>query len=559
MGGVMILASFVNSLVQLLGLAVVVPVLGLAVKPELIQEYPFLIALFEYTRAFGIVDEKQFVILLSILLVLVFALKILVSLVVSLFQARFSYAVTHRLSGVMWVYHFSQSLEKLRGEDSGRILSEINNWPGGFAGSYMVGVFSLVTEFIVVGAICIGLLAYAPVVFLSVGCLIALGAVVIQKVTSDKMRVYGEIARVSGPRSNSLVTNAVRGVLEVLSFGAVEQVRAEYLGTTKLLYRISGNRSVYNALPAKTYELLAIVGVCGAIVLSLSFGSGDEEFFELLSLMVISAYRVMPTVSRVNNIFMGFVSSRHPLEAMEKGVSWLSDQEVGADQARLLGGDIESIELCNVHAGYAGREGLVVDGVSCSFSAGRIHGIMGPSGSGKTTLLNVILGLHALDKGEVVIHSSVGKFEVGRDLHVEGWLRSLGYLSQAPFFFSGTVRDNLTFKIPGREVLREEVLPLIQDLGLSDCLGADPLDFVLNEAGTNLSGGQQQRLALVRALYLGSPVLILDEATSALDPSSKEGVFSVLKKRAKQGCLIIVVTHDADTAAQCDDILHLGP
>ena len=50
-------------------------------------------------------------------------------LLVNLFQTRFSYSVAHRLSGQMWSYHFSQSLERMRGTDSGRILSEINGWP----------------------------------------------------------------------------------------------------------------------------------------------------------------------------------------------------------------------------------------------------------------------------------------------------------------------------------------------------------------------------------------------------------------------------------------------
>ena len=96
-----------------------------------------------------------------------------------------------------------------------------------------------------------------------------------------------------------MVTNAVRGFLEVITFRAVEPVRNEYLQTTNSLpgfEQFLGDQF----LPAKTYEVLAVLGVSGAIVVSLARGTGGEQFFELLTLMAISAYRIMPTMSRIN-------------------------------------------------------------------------------------------------------------------------------------------------------------------------------------------------------------------------------------------------------------------
>jgi ABC-type bacteriocin/lantibiotic exporter with double-glycine peptidase domain len=99
---------------------------------------------------------------------------------------------------------------------------------------------------------------------------------------------------------------------------------------------------------------------------------------------------------------------------------------------------------------------------------------------------------------------------------------------------------------------------LIQQLSLAECLGSNPLEFQLQEGGSNLSGGQQQRLALLRALQIQRPVLILDEATSALDHALRDVVFELLRKRADEGCNIILVTHDKTLASKCDDVLDLG-
>ena len=85
-----------------------------------------------------------------------FLFKAMFGLLVNLFQTRISYSVAHRLSGQMWSYHFSQSLERMRGTDSGRILAEINGWPLQFANAFMVGGLMMVNEISVIALIAIG-------------------------------------------------------------------------------------------------------------------------------------------------------------------------------------------------------------------------------------------------------------------------------------------------------------------------------------------------------------------------------------------------------------------
>ena len=142
----------------------------------------------------------------------------------------------------------------------------------------------------------------------------------IRRLTDDRLRAYGQIQKERGPQANAMVTNAVRGFLELITFRAVEPVRNEYLRTTKLIYRVSSNSSVINSLPAKTYEVLAVIGVSGAIVVSLARGTGGEQFFELLTLMAISAYRIMPTMSRIDGAMMNMRRGMYVLDAMENGV-----------------------------------------------------------------------------------------------------------------------------------------------------------------------------------------------------------------------------------------------
>jgi len=547
----------VNSVVEVLGLAAVVPVIGLAVEPELIHRYDFLGQVYEASAVFGVDSEKDFLLLLSVGLVVIFGIKALVGLALTLLQTRFSFSVAHRLSGIMWSYHFSQNLENLRSRDSGRILSEINNWPQSFANRFMVGSLRLITEFLVISTICIGLLAYAPIVLVTVATLLGAGTVLVRKLTDARLLAYGQIQKERGPKTNSMVTNAIRGILEVITFRAVEPVRNEYLKTTKFLFRISSNSSVLYSLPSKTYEVLSVLGVSGAIIISLLQDTGGEEFFELLTLMAISAYRVMPTMSRINGTIMNMRQGMYVMEAMEEGVMSYAELQERGEVAPLNLKAEPSIHLEDLTLGYEALDDPVLEGMSHRFEPGRIHAVVGASGSGKSTLVNAMLGLHPLDKGRILIRDGESEWTLGETCSRDSWLAELGYLSQQPFFFSGSVRDNLTFRAPGRAVDEALVTDLIGKLGLEDCLGEAPLSFILNEAGNNLSGGQQQRLALLRSLQVNTRVLLLDEATSALDVESRDKVFRILKERARTGTLIIIITHDRELSGMCDEVLDL--
>ena len=457
----------------------------------------------------------------------------------------------------MWSYHFSQNLENLRGSNSGRILAEINAWPAAFANAFMVGSLRLITEVFVIGVICIGLLVYEPVVLISVAILMGLGTWFIRKLTDQRLKAYGRIQQDHGPQTNAMVTNAIRGFLEVITFRAEEPVRKAYLGTAKLLYRVSSNASVLNSLPAKTYEVLAVLGVSGAIVISLLRETAEDTFFEMLTLMAIGAYRIMPTMSRINGVRMEMKRGMFLLGAIEKGVEGHGQalKTKGGSVLQLQGNP--SIVLRNLTVGYEALETPVLTNMTHEFRPGRIHGIVGASGTGKSTLVNAMLGIHPLLGGEVLVTDETKEWSLGKTCSRASWLAELGYLSQQPFFFSGSVTDNLTFRAPGRTVDVTLVHDLIKRLGLSSCLGNDPLHFQLNEAGSNLSGGQQQRLALLRSLQMETKVLLLDEATSALDVDSRDRVFAILRERADQGALIIIITHDRELAARCDEILDL--
>ena len=554
----MLLSIFVNSIVEILGLAVVVPVIGLVVQPETIQTNPTLKSAFDFVAPLGINNPSRFLIALCGVMVAAFLFKAMFGLLVNLFQTRFSFSVAHRLSGRMWSHHFSQSLERMRGTDSGRILSEINAWPIQFANAFMVGGLMMVNEISVIALIALGLLFYNPTVFLSIGILIGTGALVIRRITKKRLLAYSDIRRQIEPLTNTLITNAIRGFLEVITFRASDAVREAYLKDRWTIFRIASNTSVLNLTPAKLYEVLAVIAVTGSIIIALLQGTPDAGFLELLSFMAISAYRIMPSMSRLNGAIMQMRVQQHVLDTMERGCMRQPQTQSGTTSNSA---DVETvgIEVKAATLSYEVLDVPVFEQLNYSFSCGKVHAIVGPSGSGKSTLISALLGLHKPAQGTVEVQLNSEKPIILRDgLDLHDWILHVGYLSQQPFLFQGTVRDNLTLRVPGAKLNEDLTGSLIHELQLDDCLGVNPLAFELQEGGSNLSGGQQQRLALLRALQINKPVLILDEATSALDSELRDVVFDLLRERAAGGCNVILVTHDTELAHRCDDVLDLG-
>ena len=557
--------SFIGSFVDVLGLAVIIPVVGLVANPDALLQYEVVSQFRDIAADFGFVSMASFNTLVVVLMLGAFAFKSIYGLALGLINVRFSYAVSHRIGLIMWKYHFNQNLERMRKQDSGRILQEINNWPGSFASTFLMSALGIINQFLVLAVILGGFLIYDFQTFVLVGGITVSGTALIKRVTRAKLSKYSDLMKVMGPRNNANVVNAIRGFIEILSFRAGRATREDYGVALKAYYRINGNAAFINMIPSRFNELLIIVVISVTIVTGIQTGADGTSLFEALSVLALGAYRAMPALNGVVTNTMRMRKNKFILEVVEEGSAFVEQWEM--EQLRRASLEVREwnerpmgvrVEVKDLTVGYEDAEGPVFENLTWTFEPGKIHAVVGPSGSGKSTLINALLGLQPLQAGRISLHcGTIEPLVLGENAFDSDWLVCMNYLSQQPYLFRGSVRDNLTLRVKGRTVDEEQVLSMVQRLDLEDCLGEAPLDFHLNEGGTNLSGGQQQRLALVRALQVVQPILFLDEATSALDDATRDSVFGVLKELTAMGVNIIIITHDRELASNCDDVLDL--
>ena len=193
----------------------------------------------------------------------------------------------------------------------------------------------------------------------------------------------------------------------------------------------------------------------------------------------------------------------------------------------------------------------VLDGVSLDVPAGRTIALIGQTGSGKTTLTSLVPRFYDVTSGRVTVDG----IDV-RDVTLTSLRRSIGVISQDPFLFSATVRENITFGAPDlddREV--ERIARLAQAHEFVAEL-PEGYDTVIGERGITLSGGQRQRLAIARALAVDPRILILDDATASVDATTEARIRAGLRE-AMQNRTTLIIAHRLSTIALADEIVVL--
>jgi len=209
------------------------------------------------------------------------------------------------------------------------------------------------------------------------------------------------------------------------------------------------------------------------------------------------------------------------------------------------------IVLSDISFAYDAKMKVLSD-FSCRLAWGKKTALVGVSGWGKSTLIKLLAGYLQPDSGSVVVD--------GQDLSntaLKTYYPHVGYLTQDPGVFDGTVYDNLIYALdnkPSEKKLRQAIL----DAGC-DFIATLPkgLDTEIGERGVRLSWGQRQRLAIARIFLKDPEIVLLDEPTSALDSVSEEKISQALHKLFA-GRTVVVIAHRLQTVKEADRIIVVG-
>ncbi len=191
--------------------------------------------------------------------------------------------------------------------------------------------------------------------------------------------------------------------------------------------------------------------------------------------------------------------------------------------------------------------------ISFKINKGETVAFVGPSGSGKTTLVKLLVGLYRPVEGNIDYNGISAS-----SIDINELRRQLGFVTQDPQLFSGTIKDNLLFVKPNAS--DAEILSALEKAACQKLLKrADKgIDTTIGEGGIKVSGGEKQRLSIARALIRNPKLLIFDEATSALDSLTEEEISETIRELSKnKEQITVLIAHRLSTIMHADKIIVL--
>ncbi len=245
-------------------------------------------------------------------------------------------------------------------------------------------------------------------------------------------------------------------------------------------------------------------------------------------------------------------------EAAGERIVGLLDMEPrvgGTDDAPDLGPVEGHVEFDGVDFAYKDDEGEpdeeVLHDVSFAAEPGDYVGLVGPTGAGKSTTMKLLLRFYDPDEGSVTIDGT----DV-QDVSLRSLRESVGYVSQEPYLFYGTVTENVAYGLPDAD--EADVREAAKRAGAHEFVAELPegYDTMVGERGVKLSGGQRQRVALARVLLRDPEILVLDEATSHVDNETEAIIQNSLEDLIADRTTF-AIAHQLSTVRDADEIVVL--
>ncbi len=210
------------------------------------------------------------------------------------------------------------------------------------------------------------------------------------------------------------------------------------------------------------------------------------------------------------------------------------------------------IDFSHVRFSYDGG-GEILKDVSFTVKAGTTLGILGGAGSGKSTLMLLLDKLYTLKDGEGSI--KIDGIDL-RTIRTESLRKSIGIVTQEPYLFSGTLKENI---LMAKDSATEQELENVTSAAvLTETVNkfVDGYQTIVGEGGVTLSGGQKQRVAIARALLMDAPIMIFDDSLSAVDTETDNKIRQAISERFGKAT-VILISHRVSTVSKADHILVL--
>jgi ATP-binding cassette, subfamily B, bacterial PglK len=520
-----------SSFLDLIGIGILAPFIGLLIGNDSVISIPLFQFIFDYFRVPQ--DQEALIAFFGKSLLIVFFIKIFVSLFVNYSIIKFSFDIATNLRVRLIDKYQSLSYKAYSKNNIAKYVHNIFSVVEKFAQGFLLSFLRLISEIIVTLIICSLLFSINSTALIILLSLFIFFGLAFQKIIGNRSEHYGEKTNIASKKLMNSIDESMYG----FKFIRVLKIKDYF---NKRVFKYSEKHSIANTyyyfisiMPRYLFEMIIAL----FIVIIGIYGSNTNLLSQTLIVFATASLRLQPSMSTLVHSYNQILYAKNSIDLLYDDLSFKSsldmlNNEEGEEYNFL-------IKFLDVSFFYDDPRNIILKDVSFTLREGDIVGVMGSSGSGKTTLIDLMLALNKPSTGEIKYHKS--------------WFDNIIYNPQDDFLVDDTLSANIAIGDKNEYIDSEKILNSMHQASLSSL--KDRVSNNIGYKGEFLSGGQKQRIALARAFYFNKKILIIDEPTSALDDEIEIKVINSLKRFKSQGKTIIVISHNLDSLDFCDYIL----
>jgi ABC-type multidrug transport system fused ATPase/permease subunit len=540
---------FFMALLDMIGVASIMPFMAVLANPDLISTNTFLNA--AYIKL-GFSDPQQFLFALGILVFVLLIVSLAFKALTTYAQLRFSlmreFSIGKRLVEGYLHQPFSWFLSQHSADLGKTILSEVSQ----VVSKGIAPMMTLITQGALTLTLLLLLILTDPKLALIVGLTLATAYIFFFTVTRNFLSRIGRERLKANKERFSAVSEAFGASKEIKISGLEKTYIQRFCIPASTYARHHTTAQAISQLPRFILEAIAFGGMVLVVLYLMAQRGNFASALPIIALYAFAGYRLMPALQQIYSAVTQLRFARPALDALHADLMSLQPLDFKLNQKAIT--LTESIVLNQIQYRYPNAANPVLKNLSLTIPAKSIVGLVGATGSGKTTTVDLIMGLLEAQQGTLAVDRQVITAQNQRS-----WQRIIGYVPQQIFLADDSIVANIALGLEAKDIDHAAVERAARIANLHDFVVNElPLQYrtTVGERGVRLSGGQRQRIGIARALYRNPQVLILDEATSALDNLTEAAVMEAVQNLGHK-VTIIMIAHRLSTVKICDTIFLL--
>ena len=348
----------------------------------------------------------------------------------------------------------------------------------------------------------------------------------------------------------------------LLGFESIKILKKEYFFFKRFVPHLEKinlirlKQTFFQSFPKIWLEFIAVFLM---VILILYIQKNQQNFIEIIPILGALSLVIIRIIPSVNNLINNLQSSDYSREAITKikeDFAYFQSEKIefeNLENTKVKSVDFKkNINLQNISFKYPGSKNYIFNNLNLDIFFNKSIGIYGESGSGKSTLIEIILGLLKPLKGNIKIDN----YDVTGSL--SDFNSIIGYVPQKVFIYDDSLKKNITFEneLDSEQEKNYNYALEITNLQNLNTNLENSQNNNLGELGSKISGGEKQRIAIARALYRKSRILIFDEVTKSLDLENKDNINKIIQNLLGKKT-IINISHFEDELKNFDEIYQI--